>query len=119
MKQTVASPTNQPLEAGFELGKVRIDPRSGAASGPGGTEKLDPKVMAVLTRLAAGAGQVVTREELISTIWPDVVVGDEVLSRCIYELRRQLVKAAGEDGLKDAIETLPKRGYRLRVPVAA
>jgi TolB-like protein/DNA-binding winged helix-turn-helix (wHTH) protein len=119
MKQTVESPTNQPLEGEFELGKVRIDCGSGAASGPGGTEKLDPKVMAVLVRLAARAGQVVAREDLISTIWPDVVVGDEVLSRCIYELRRQLVKAAGDEGFKDAIETLPKRGYRLRVPVAA
>ena len=117
MSATGASPANKTLELGFDLGAVRIDPRSGAASGPGGAEKLDPKVMAVLVVLAERAGQVVAREVLISRIWPGVVVGDEVLSRCIYELRRHLVHAAGDEAFKDAIETLPKRGYRLKVEV--
>ena len=119
MNSRVESPTKKTLERGFELGAVQIDPSSGAARGPSGTEKLDPKVMAVLVLLAESAGQVVAREELISRIWPDVVVGDEVLSRCIYELRRHLVQAAGDDKLRDAIETLPKRGYRLKIPVSA
>jgi TolB-like protein/DNA-binding winged helix-turn-helix (wHTH) protein/cytochrome c-type biogenesis protein CcmH/NrfG len=113
MTASVESPANQTLDRGFELGTVRIDPRSGAASGPAGTEKLDPKVMAVLVALAERAGYVVGRDELLSRIWPDVVVGDEVLSRCIYELRRQLSLAAGDVRIKEAIETLPKRGYRL------
>ena len=45
--------------------------------------------------LAERAGQVVLREDLLARIWPNVVVTDEVLSRCIYELRRQLSLAAG------------------------
>lgn len=118
LNSRVESPANKTLERGFELTTVRVDPSSGAAHGPGGIEKLDPKVMAVLLVLAERAGQVVAREELISRVWPDVVVGDEVLSRCIYELRRHLVQAAGDDKLRDAIETLPKRGYRLNIPVS-
>ena len=117
MNAPVEPPAAKSLERGFELGTIRIDPRSGGASGPGGVVKLDPKVMAVLVVLTEHAGQVVSREVLLSRIWPDVVVGDEVLSRCIYELRRQLNQAAGDDQLKDAIETLPKRGYRLKVAV--
>src|SRR5688572_10382269 len=102
---TIANP-----EAGFRLGPLRIDPKSGEARGPGGTEKLDPKVMGVLVLLAQNAGQVVLRANLLEHLWPGVIVGDEALSRCIYELRRQLGLAAGDDKLKDAIETLPKRG---------
>ncbi len=117
MNAPVESPAAKALERGFELGTIRIDPRSGGASGPGGVVKLDPKVMAVLVVLAEHASQVVSREVLLSRIWPGVIVGDEVLSRCIYELRRQLNQAAGSDQLKDAIETLPKRGYRLKLDV--
>ena len=63
--------------------------------------------------LAQNAGHVVLRSDLLERLWPGVVVTDESLSRCIYELRRQLSQAAGDEQLKDAIETLPKRGYRL------
>ena len=101
------------LEAGFQLDELRIDPRAGEARGPGGCEKLDPKVMDVLVVLAQHAGQVVLREDLLSRMWPNVVVTDEVLSRCIYELRRQLSQAGGSERYKEMIETIPKRGYRL------
>lgn len=109
---------NDQVEGGFRLGVLRIEPRSGEVSGPGGTEKLDPKVMAVLVMLAEHAGQVVLREDLLTRLWPNVVVTDESLSRCIYELRRQLALAGGDETLKELIETLPKRGYRLKGEVA-
>jgi TolB-like protein/DNA-binding winged helix-turn-helix (wHTH) protein/Flp pilus assembly protein TadD len=105
------------LEKGFHLGTLNIDPGSGEAGGPGGIEKLDPKVMGVLVMLAQNAGKLVTRAELLERLWPGVIVTDEALSRCIYELRRQLSLAAGDEHLKDAIETLPKRGYRLNLEI--
>ncbi len=91
-----------------------IDPKAGEVRGPGGTQQLDPKVMGVLVVLAEKPGQVVLRTDLLERLWPNVVVTDEVLSRCIYELRRQLSQAAGDEQFKDAIETLPKRGYQLK-----
>ena len=97
----------------FLLGAVRIDPVAGDLTGPGAREQLDPKVMDVLQVLHAHAGQLVTRETLFAQVWPDRIVTDDVLSRCIYQLRRQLASAAGP-GTRDWIETLPKRGYRLR-----
>lgn len=110
--------TDGRLQSGFRLGGLSVDPNTGEVIGSGGTEKLDPKVMSVLLVLAQNAGQVVLREDLISLLWPKVVVTDEVLTRCVYELRRQLTQAAGDDRFKELIETLPKRGYRLRGEVS-
>lgn len=113
MNQTAenAAPVTPP--AAFQLGEFRIDPSSGELEGPGGREKLDPKVMDVFVELARHSGQVVLREDLLARLWPRVVVTDEVLSRCIYELRRQLALAGGDEHYKELIETMPKRGYRL------
>lgn len=113
-----AATASDHLEVGFRLGGLGIDPKAGEVAGPGGTEKLDPKVMAVLVMLAEHAGQVVLREDLLTRLWPNVVVTDESLSRCIYELRRQLAQAGGNESFKELIETLPKRGYRLKGEVA-
>jgi TolB-like protein/DNA-binding winged helix-turn-helix (wHTH) protein len=108
-----------PLGNGFRLDALTVDPRTGDVSGPGGCEKLDPKVMDVLVLLAEHAGQVVLREDLLARLWPAVVVTDDALSRCIYELRRQLSQAGGDERYKMLLETLPKRGYRLLGTVAA
>lgn len=99
--------------SGFRLRDLQVDPQTGDVAGPGGRIQLDPKVMGVLAMLAERAGQVVPREELISRLWPDIVVTDDALSRCLYELRRELTTAGGSDEYRALVETLPKRGYRL------
>ena len=98
---------------GFRLDELRIDPLTGEVSGPGGREKLDPKVLDVLVYMAQHAGQVVSREDLLARLWPNTVVSDDALSRCFYELRRQLSLAGGDERYRAILETLPKRGYRL------
>ncbi|GAB3383918.1 winged helix-turn-helix domain-containing protein [Lysobacter fragariae] len=95
------------------LGDFEVDPAAGEVSGPAGREQLDPKVMQVLLVLAQQAGHVVTRQELLEKVWPGVVVGDDVVSRCIYQLRRHLRQAGGDERHAAMVETLPKRGYRL------
>jgi len=101
----------------FRLGDVEVLPAPGLIRGPGGTRKLDPKVMAVLLRLAAAEGNVVSRETLLEEVWCGVVVTDFALSRCIYQLRKNL---GGVSSIPNSpIDTLPKRGYRLSWPVAA
>lgn len=105
------------LEDGFRIGDLQVDPRAGDLTGPAGREQLDPKVLGVLVVLAENAGKVVSREDLLSRLWPDVVVTDDALSRCLYELRRQMSAAAGSDHYRALIETLPKRGYRLNATI--
>ena len=94
---------------------LTIDPSQGTIAGPCSTVQLEPKVMGVLVVLADNAGRVVSREELMDTVWPGVVVTEQALSRCIYQLRNVLSKVGGmpRTAAHKPIETLPKRGYRL------
>lgn len=72
--------------------------------------ELEPKVMDVLLHLAERPGTVHSRRELLDALWPDVVVGDEALTRAVYELR----KAMGDSSRSPRyVETIPKIGYRL------
>ncbi len=108
-----------PPAPGFRIGALHVNPQEGEVTGPGGTQRLDPKVMGVLVMLAERAGHVIPREELLGRLWPNVVVSDDALTRCLYELRRQLSLAGASDEYRAMVETLPKRGYRLNGTVAS
>ncbi|HJR69047.1 MAG TPA: winged helix-turn-helix domain-containing protein [Gammaproteobacteria bacterium] len=100
---------DQRLRHGFRLGAFDVEPLAGRISGPDGAEHVQPKVMDVLLFLAAHEGQVVERDTLLQQVWQRVT-SEEVLTRCISELRRAL----GDDrGTPTYIQTVPKRGYRL------
>ena len=71
--------------------------------------KLTPKAFAVLRHLAERAGRLVSKEELLSAIWPDAVVSDGVLSTCVREIRRVL---HDDPAAPSYIETQHRRGYR-------
>lgn len=103
----------------LRFGDLTVDPAAGEMTGPAGREQLDPKVMQVLVVLVQHAGNVVSRHELLEQVWPDVVVGDDVVSRCIYQLRRHLKQAGGDERYSAMVETLPKRGYRLNCAASA
>jgi len=105
---------DHPLESVYYLGDQRIEPARCAILAAEGEIRVEPRVMDVLVLMIAHAGQVVTREEFINTVWNGTFVSDEVLSRCIYRLRQSL----GDDTRKPRfIETVSKRGYRLIAPV--
>jgi DNA-binding winged helix-turn-helix (wHTH) protein/tetratricopeptide (TPR) repeat protein len=76
-----------------------------------GTELLPlrPKVFAVLRCLVAHAGQLVTREELRQTVWPDTVGTEGLPKESIHELRDIL---GDEVKAPCFIETMGRRGYR-------
>ena len=98
------------LESGFRLGDHRVRPLEGKVDGPEGDRHIQPKAMEVLLVLAARPGQVISRQELLDKVWQGMVVGDEVLTRCIHELRH----AFADDALDSKIiATIPKRGYQL------
>ncbi len=71
------------------------------------------KAVALLQYLLANSGRLVTRDELLSNIWPEVTVNEEGLTTCIYELR----EALGDDPHTPRfIKTVYGRGYRFIVP---
>jgi DNA-binding winged helix-turn-helix (wHTH) protein/Tol biopolymer transport system component len=76
--------------------------------------KLEPRAMDVLVYLADHAGDVVSVEELLGSVWKGLVVGDGSVYLAIKQLRQALA-IPNDDTVH--IETIPKRGYRLTVPV--
>lgn len=99
----------------FTLSGVRVEPDRNLLVGAGAPVRVEPKVMDVLCALAAAEGEVVSREALISGVWSIEFGGDESVSRAVSLLRKALKEAGLGD---DAIETVPKRGYRLTVDPA-
>ncbi len=103
----------EPL-ARLRIGEWWADRTTNELGRAGDTVRIEPKAMEVLMVLAARAGRVVSREELLVAVWPGVVVGDEALTQSIIKLRRAL----GDNPRSPSyIETISKRGYRLIAPV--
>jgi len=72
--------------------------------------------MAVLVQLAEHPSTVLSRRDLLATVWRDSVVNDETLTRAIFQLRQHL----GDDVERPQfIETIRKGGYRLIAPITA
>lgn len=76
--------------------------------GSGKAVPLRAQCLGVLSRLASKPGHVVTKEELMQAVWPDVVVTDDSLVQCIGDLRRVL-----GDAQHRFVQTVHRRGYRL------
>lgn len=70
---------------------------------------LEPQAVRVLRYLAEHQGRVVSKDELLEAIWPDVFTTDGVLKKAVSQARRALC-----DDSKAArfIETYHRRGYR-------
>jgi TolB-like protein/tetratricopeptide (TPR) repeat protein len=66
--------------------------------------------MAVLKRLSDSAGELVSKQQLLDEVWEGAFVGDDVISRCIADIRRAMMDDARKPTV---IETVPRRGYRL------
>src|SRR5258705_12993631 len=70
---------------------------------------VEPKALAVLRLLIERAPHAVEKGEIFATVWKDVSVTDNALTRIIAQLRRAL-----DDDTKAPkyIETIATRGYR-------
>jgi len=102
------------MEGDFRLGEWLICPKLNTVQRDGGAVRLEHKFMLVLVCLAGRPGEVISKDELIRTVWADTFVTDDVLTRAVSELRRILRDDAK---LPHIIETVSKNGYRLIAPV--
>src|SRR5215468_3688278 len=97
---------NEPFRVGGRL----VTPSANEIDGV----RVDSKAMDMLVVLAKAAPDVVSTEDLLKEVWPDVLVVDNV----VYQAVAQLRKALGDDARASRyIETVPRRGYRLIAPV--
>jgi TolB-like protein/DNA-binding winged helix-turn-helix (wHTH) protein/Flp pilus assembly protein TadD len=93
----------------FEFGLFRLDTGQRMLWRESEPLPLSPKEFETLLVLVEAGGQSVGKEAIISRVWPDTFVSDSSLTRNISVLRKLL----GDD----VIQTLPKFGYRLTLPV--
>jgi TolB-like protein/DNA-binding winged helix-turn-helix (wHTH) protein len=103
-------------ERSFRLGGMEVRPATRELVFGGRREVLEPRVMAVLVRLAQAKGEVVTRDDLTEACWEGRVVSDDAINRVISRIRRASDLTAGRDF---TLETITKVGYRLVTAPAA
>jgi adenylate cyclase len=97
-----------------KIGEWEFHARAHELSRNGKTIRLEPRVAGLLLYLATHPGEPASRTTLLESLWPGMVVSDEALTNAINKLRR----AFGDDRTNPkVIETIPKAGYRLLLPV--
>ena len=99
----------------YEFGPFRLEPVERRLLREGTPIVLTPKVLDLLIALVARAGHLLTKEELLSEVWPDSFVEEANLSVNIATLRRAIGDALQGSG--KYIETIPRVGYRFIAPV--
>jgi Tol biopolymer transport system component/DNA-binding winged helix-turn-helix (wHTH) protein len=98
----------------YEFGPFRIDTEERVLLRDGNPVALTPKVFDTLLVLVRNRGHIVTKDEMMNSLWPDAFVEESNLTFNIRMLR----KALGEDAHTPAyIETVPRRGYRFKSEV--
>jgi class 3 adenylate cyclase/predicted ATPase len=75
--------------------------------------ELRPKSFAVLRYLVENAGRLVSKDEIVKAVWPNVIVTDESLARCVSDVRLAL-----SDSRQRVVKTVPRRGYLFAVSVS-
>jgi len=104
--RTWTAAMTMPNERLLQVGHGWFDPLAGDLTLGGRTTKLRPRTAALLAYLVRHPDRVVGKEELLQSIWPDVVVTEDSLVQCVKEIRR----AFGQAG-HDWIRTVPRQGY--------
>ena len=107
-------PTEEELNRGFNLGEWEVLPGHGELHRGDRVERPEPKVFAVLIALAKRDTNLVTKQELIDEVWDGRPTTDEPIARCLSQLRGHL---DDRERPHQFIETLQRRGYRLKQAV--
>jgi len=96
--------------SGFELDQRRAELRSPT----GEVLKLRRKSFELLQLLASHAGEVLSKDAIITAVWPNVYVGEDSLYQCVREVRTAL----GDDQ-REIIKVISGRGYLFTATVTA
>ncbi len=91
------------------FGEFRFDPVERTLWRGDESVPLPPKAAEILAVLLENDGQIVTREDLLATVWKDTFVEEGNINYTISLLRKAL-------GDKSLIQTVPRRGYKFVVP---
>jgi DNA-binding winged helix-turn-helix (wHTH) protein len=98
-------------EQKFQLGDWSVDPAAGTIARGGQEKRLEKQQMDLLLLFLGEPGAVLSKDRIVQAVWNGRAIGDDTLAAAISRLRSTL-----GDGY---IETLPKRGYRLKIAPGA
>src|SRR6476661_5802654 len=96
----------------YTFGSYRLDAASRVLTRSGAIVTLAPKTFDLLIFMAGSGGRLLSKRELMETLWNGTFVEEANLSFQMSSLR----KALGEEG-NSWIEAVPKYGYRFKAPV--
>jgi DNA-binding winged helix-turn-helix (wHTH) protein/predicted Zn-dependent protease len=102
---------SRPEDVSWEFGSFRLDTAQRLLFRNGELVPLSRKAVEILILLTERQGQLVEKEELMRTVWPDAFVEESNVAVHISQLRKTL---GSEDGYR--IDTIPRRGYRFVGP---
>lgn len=94
----------------YEFGPFRVDAEKEILSRDGEPVPLTPKTFQILLVLVRRAQEVVSKDDLMKSVWPDTFVEEANLSRNIFMLRKALGESPQDHRY---VLTVPGRGYRL------
>jgi len=93
----------------YEFGPFCLNPLKRIVLRDGEPLPLTPKCFDILLALVEHPGEVLVKEELMESVWPDTVVEEGNLNRNISTLRKALGESPNDHRY---IVTVPGRGYR-------
>ncbi len=98
----------------YRIGPLEFDLAAATLRKRGIEVPLDPKPLALLTYLLHNRNRVVSRSELLQTVWAGAAVSEWAVSSALRDLRRAL----GDDGIRSRfIATRKGYGYRFIYPL--
>jgi len=106
------SETNGHLRKVLEFESFRFYPAERLLEQGGKRIRLTPRLMDLLILLLDHRGELVTKETILQTLWPNSFVEENNINQAVSSLRKKL-----SNGVSEFIETVPKVGFRFIVPV--
>ena len=76
---------------------------------------IDPKLLELLLLFCENSDQIISRQQILETIWPNSLVTDNAVNKLVASLRKLL---KDEPKSPRFIQTIPKRGYRFIATVS-
>jgi DNA-binding winged helix-turn-helix (wHTH) protein len=108
--------SNEPAVRFLRFGICQADVQTGELTKQGRRVRLQEQPFRLLIVLLGKPGEVVTREELHSTLWPQTTVDfDHGLNKAISKIREALGDSSEHPRF---VETVARRGYRFLADVA-
>ena len=105
----------RPTTTMLRIGAWCVNPASGQISRDGETARVEVRTMRLLLCLAEHSRELVSIDDLLTQVWPDVTVAPDSVYQAVASLRRLL----GDDPKQPTyIETVPRLGYRMIATVS-